>query len=488
MSEPKRLHPAGMILDILLAIRHSILGFLPVVAIALANSEWLILGIGAAVFLGLIIVSGVLSWWRFTYQLEEDQIRIEKGIFIRKKRTISKHRIQSIDLSQNIVHRMFGLTKVQIDTAGNDNDIDAALSAVTMADGKMIHDQLKYKKRVEMDEIKEESGEITEEVEAKPKKKYPSKKITLQTLVAAGSTSGSFGIILGLFGVFFSSIESFIPDRYYTQATEWLISQAAQLLVIYGVITLLIVWLIGILQTVIQHWNFTITRYDKELFITRGLLEKKQSTIPLKKIQAVGMKESIVRQPLGLASLYVEIASGDIGQTQDTHTLIFPLMRKKHITKFLQEILPEYHYTTEGLVKLPTRALPYYIVRSIILPTIVTIVFAFTLTKFVWIPALAILLFVVYAYIQFKTTGYLINGREIIIQSRMLTKDTAIVPQNRIQSLQKKQHLLHRKQKLATLDASILSKFMGRHFIVRELRQEDVDRIADWYSFRDKAE
>ncbi|WP_231710607.1 PH domain-containing protein [Gracilibacillus suaedae] len=483
MSEPKRLHPAGMIFNIFQAIRHSVFGFLPLVIIAVGNDAWFYVILGASILIVLIILFSVLSWLRYTYQLEEDQIRIEQGILIRKKRTISKHRIQSIDLSQNIIHRIFGLTKVQIETAGSDHRIDAALSAVTMADGKMLHDQLKYKKQVTETDENGEDQDLKEEVHEQD---HPQQQITPKALFVAGSTSGSFGIILGLAGLAFSELETFIPDRFYNQATEWLFSQAVQVLIALAVVVLILLWVLGILSTIIQYWNFTITRYDKELFITRGLLEKKQSTIPLKRIQAVGIKETIIRQPLGLASVYVEIASGEIGQNQEMHTIIFPLMRKKHIASFLKELLPEYRYQPEGMVKLPTKAIPYYIIRSVITPLIATIVVAVQFTEFTWIPGIVMLLSCIYGYFQYKTTGYHIQDQQLLVQTRTISKDTALVPHKRLQSLQKKQHFLHQKQGLATLDTAILNKFVGRHFIVRELRVEDVDQIADWYSYRKK--
>lgn len=482
-SEAKRLHPAAMILNIIKTIRQSIVGFLPLIILAVGEGAWMYALIAGGLIIAFIIIASVLSWLRYSYRLEEDQIRIEQGIIIRKKRTISKHRIQSIDLSQNIIHRIFGLTKVQIETAGSDHNIDASLAAVKMEEGKIVHDQLKYKK---------ESIAVTEEdkAEAVTEQEEPaslaSKTITTNELIIAGSTSGAFGIILGIFGIGFSQIESFIPDRLYTDVTSWLFSQAVQLLIAIGVFMLIVLWVLGVLATVIQHWKFTVTRYEKELFITRGLLEKKQSTIPLKRIQAVGIKESIIRQPLGFASVYVEIASGEVTNTQEMHTLIFPLLRKKHVQAFLEELLPEYEYSTDGMRKLPKRALPYYLFRAGILPLIATIVLAFIFPEFVWIPIIITLLFCLYGYSIYKSTGYLIKDNQLLIQSRMLGKDTAMIHRNRLQMMQKKQHILHRKQNLASLDTAILNKFLGRHFIVRELEAEQLYQITSWYSYSER--
>ncbi|MFC4401893.1 PH domain-containing protein [Gracilibacillus xinjiangensis] len=481
MSEPKRLHPVAMIFSVIKSIRQSVFGLLPMIILAVGNNAWLYIVIGVIVFSAFIIIGSVLSWLRYTYQLEEDQIKIEQGILIRKKRTISKHRIQSIDLSQNILHRILGLTKVQIETAGSDQNIDASLHAVTMEEGKKLHDQLKYKKKTVGNGVSGSKDSLEEK-----EKEYPSESITPKALFLAGSTSGAFGVILGLFGLAFSQVESFIPDQFYNQASSWLFAQALQVLIMLAIITLIILWGLGIIATIVQHWNFKITRYEKELFITRGLLEKKQSTIPLKRIQAIGIKESIIRQPLGLATLYVEIASGEVGDKTQTNTLLYPLIKKQQVEEFLTKLLPEYNYKQMDWIKLPKRALPYYLFRNMILPFLATIGTFFFLREWIIIPIVVILLAGILSIFQFHTIGYRIDGEHLFIQDRLFSRDTIIVKHKRLQSFQKKQHILHRKQQLATVDTAILNKYVGRHFVLRELELKDVDKIADWYSYRDK--
>ncbi len=262
-------------------------------------------------------------------------------------------------------------------------------------------------------------------------------------------------------------------------------SQAIQILILLAIVALIILWLLGILVTLIQYWDFTITRYEKELFITRGLLEKKQSTIPLKRIQAVGVVETIIHQPLGLAKIYVDIASGEMGSDSEMHTVLFPLIRKSEVQNFLRELLPEYEYNIEQWISLPKRAFPYYLFRLAILPLIVTIVFYFTLTDWAYIPLIVTILACLLAYFQYKTIGYEIKGEHLFIRNRDLSKDTIIVKHRRLQAMKKKNNILFKKkQNLASLDTAILNKFLGRHFIVRDLEQEDVDKISDWYSYQ----
>ncbi|WP_245832931.1 PH domain-containing protein [Oceanobacillus timonensis] len=484
MSNPKRLHPAAILFDILQSLKQSILGLLPIAIVVISNGASFYLVIGIAIIIALIILSSVLSWFRFTYQLEEDQIRINRGIIVRKNRTISKHRIQSIDLSQNVIHRIFGLTKVAIETAGNDPSTDAALSAVKMEDGRMLHDALKYNK----DASETGSPGVSEEVENEPdESSLPKRTITLQALFITGSTSASFGILIGIFFAAFSQVEALIPDQFYDETVRLALSLGLQMIIIFAILVVLFLWFLSILYTVVKDWKFTITRYEKELFITRGLLEKKQTTIPLKRIQAVGIKETPIHQLLGFARPYVEIASATTDNSQEVNTIIFPLLRKKAFAAFLDEFLPEYTFYTENLIHPPQKALPYYLWRSMNVPLLAVIIVGIFFSTYTWIPALIMLAAGLMGLAAFKSAGYAMDKQQITIQGRFFSKDTAIIQHRRVQALQRKQHILHRKQSLATLDMAILNKGAGRHFVIKELRTADSYVIADWYSYREEA-
>jgi putative membrane protein len=59
---------------------------------------------------------------------------------------------------------------------------------------------------------------------------------------------------------------------------------------------------------VLAHAGFTLSREGDFLYVKRGLLERREATIPLARIQAVRISEGVLRQPFGLASLRVESA------------------------------------------------------------------------------------------------------------------------------------------------------------------------------------
>lgn len=86
MSNPKRLHPISAAVNFLKHLKEMLVPFLVFVVFGSrgGNGEivQLVLSIGiiAAVFL-----IGILTWWRYTYRLEEGELRIEYGVLVKKK-------------------------------------------------------------------------------------------------------------------------------------------------------------------------------------------------------------------------------------------------------------------------------------------------------------------------------------------------------------------------------------------------------------------
>ncbi|MCZ0701716.1 putative membrane protein [Natronobacillus azotifigens] len=504
MSEPKRLHFLAILFQTLSSIKDWFLGLFPLIFLFGRGNFLLYSLIGFSILAVIMIGYSMIGWYRFTYQLDDDQIRIERGIFIRKKRTISKHRIQSINLSQNIIHRIFGLTSVQIETAGSDADVDAKLTAVTMSDGIELRKHLKPSKQQAMLNVETEDTEnafasdqedtVTSQIAEKTdnqydydyvlENNYPKYETPFKRLFLYGSTSGGFSAIMGIFFLIIFEVENLIPEALYESTTAWLYAQAIWALIALFVVFLVIVWILGVFGMVIKYGDFTIVRYDEELYITRGLWEKKQLTIPLKRIQAVGIKQNLIRQPLGFASLYVESAGGEINKTEGTRTIILPLLHKREIQAFLEKMLPEYQLDWEQLIPAPKRAIPYYLIKSSIVPFLAMIPTAVFALNWLWIPKAFFVLALIIGWIDYRTAGSCITKEQVTLQNWLFSKETVILKHRRIQALEKKQHFLHRRHRLATIKASILNNFMGQHYIVHALDQEQVDQIGDWYSYR----
>ena len=73
------------------------------------------------------------------------------------------------------------------------------------------------------------------------------------------------------------------------------------ILVVFGFV---LAWVIALIGTMLKYANFNVIKKEHDLVISQGLLERRQITIPLKRIQAIRINENIVRQWLGYGTVY----------------------------------------------------------------------------------------------------------------------------------------------------------------------------------------
>lgn len=474
MSEKQRLHPAAIFFTLIKTFKE-IIFTIGIWFFALKDSSLVFFVIGTCAIILVALLFSILSWYKYTYRVEDGELRIEYGIFVRKKRYISKNRIQSIDLTQSVVHRIFKLAKVNIETAGSGTGTEASLKAVKLPVGKTLRVELKTFEKLQQ----HESIEKTE-----PNQR--SETITTKRLFLAGTTSGSIGIIFIIMSVIFSNLDQYIPDNYFENAFQTLASFSIIIIAVLVIVFLLLLWLVGIAGTMIKYFNFTVTKNKDELFITRGLLEKKQTTIPLKRIQAVGIDESILRQPFGYVSVYAEVAGGSIEKGEDYSTILFPIMKRTEVDNFLKKFLPDYVSERNDLIGLPKQARRFYIVRSTFLSIMVVIAMLFIIPQFIWAPIVLLLISLYVGLLRYKDAGFQINQDQLTFRYRIINRTTVILFHKRIQSFERKQDPFQRKALVATVEISIASTSgTGTHYKIKDLAVDDVMDLADWYSYRD---
>lgn len=479
ISKPKHLHPIAIILFAFRKLKDLIFLFVSIFIFFNEDKFFIYALIGIIILVILIAISSWLKWLRFTYSIHEDELRIEHGIFIRKKRTISKHRIQSINLNQNILHRLFGLTGVQVETAGSDMEVDAHLNALKMSEAEQLRRDLKVS-----------NGEINSaesyDYDYALEQKLPKYEASYKRLFIFGTTSGGFGLIATLFIFIFSEAEFFIPERFLNQTTNWILAQAIGTLIVLSVLVLSVIWLIGVIGSIIKYGDFTIVRYEQELYITRGLWEKKQLTIPLQRIQAVGVKQNFLRLPFKVGSLFVVIAGGEVNQKENSKTIIFPLIRYSEMESFIKKILPEYQYTFNQLKPISKRSLYYQSLVNLLISIIPISLALIFLPAFWWIMIILLFAWIAYIYLSYKMTKTHLNTMQLTLQFfPFFSRETVLLKKDRIQALEQRQSLIQKKLKITNIKASVLDNFVGQHYSIQGLPIKDFEKISDWYSYRD---
>lgn len=468
-AKPQRLHPAAMFFSLIQVLKEAILGFGIGLVFTLKESVFYFF-IFAAIFLVLLLVFSVLSWWRFTYRVEDNELRIEQGIFIRKKRYISINRIHKIDVTANVIHRLFKLVKVQIDTASSGDGAEVMLSAVKMTKAVRLRRALQKNRRP--------IDVRTEEVREVPKRKAPWRRLFI-----AGSTSGTAGFLLLIMLTVFSQIEELIPAKVYKSVYSFVFEAGVFFLVVSMIFFVFILWIVGIAGTMIKYGNFTVEKRENELFIKRGLIETKELTIPFERIQAISIQQSIIRQPLKYVKISAVVAGGSFDR-QELFPVLFPLMREADVEPFLEEFLPDYGEVEKVFTPLAKKGLKYYLFQSSILFILALVPVVYFIPNFSWIIIALLAVSIWIGFLRHRDGGYCIRDKRLTLRMRHLfEKETVTMYRRRVQAMEKKQHRIQQYDKIATVKMSLIgSDGLGTHFRLKHLKATDVDEIADWFS------
>ncbi|GLB60983.1 PH domain-containing protein [Cytobacillus sp. NCCP-133] len=476
MSNPKRLHPIAAVANFLKQLKELIVPFVIFVVFGSrgGNGEIIQLVITAGILIAVFIF-GILSWLRYTYRLEEGELRIEYGVLIRKKRYIPLERIQSLDLSEGLLQRPFGLVKMKVETAGSSEsgDAEAVLTAITRQDADLIQQAFSSAKN----KSSESMGEIASGIQ--PRKVIY--KISRGQLLLLASTSGGVGVVISAVFAFVFQFEEIIPYKKVFAGLEGFIANGVVFVSILVFIGFLIAWIIALVGSMLKYADFTLRKTEKELIITRGLLEKRQMTIPLHRIQAIQISENLVRQPFGLATVYIESAGGSLEDNESARVMVLPIVKRSRIAGLLKPHLPEYELQP-GFFKAPKRALGRYVWRGVlgIMPLVLAPILFFR--PWGYFSLLLLVFSLAWSYLKYKDAGWDISSLQLSLRYRGIIRTTVFMRKNRIQSLTMSESYFQKRRSLATIEAIAMSGTGGTGGRVPDLDRKEVYAIYKWYS------
>jgi putative membrane protein len=473
-SEPRHLHPAAMLIDAIKTVRRSLSAFvIPGIAFLMSrgfDAQTLVLVLfGALVVTALAAFWGFLSWRATTYEAAGGVFRLRWGVVQKNERAVPLDHIQSVDTVQGIIQRLFNVVEVRIETAGGGaSEPDASLAALDRADAEALRREI--------------AGSRREPVETETAGPTVVRKLGTRDLLIAGATSGQIGVALSLIAVASQLFDNFLSQNLAQRLLETFAPRSVTTALLYVFILGLVAWLLAIGGTVLAHTGFTLSRDGDFLYIQRGLLERREATIPLARIQAVRIVEGLLRQPFGLASLRVE--SAGYGQDAGVSTTLFPLLPRKEVHGLLLEAAPEFA-VAPPLNALPRRALRRYVFRST-LPFLVLISAAALLSSLVfdlaaWVFAALLLLLpaALFGWLRYRDAGWTLEADRLVVRSRFLGRTTAIAPRRRLQSRTTLRSPFQRRVSLATFEAQVASGGGGGELRVTDLAADAADALIE---------
>ena len=128
MSSERRLHPVSMLFRLGDRLRELVIPVIVFFFVSRSRS-----GLGQltvpAVVLAITTIAAIAQHFSFRYRYGPGELVIRWGIFFRTQRHIPYDKIQNIDAVQSVVHRLFGVVSIVVQT-GSGTEPEATLSVL----------------------------------------------------------------------------------------------------------------------------------------------------------------------------------------------------------------------------------------------------------------------------------------------------------------------------------------------------------------------
>ena len=469
----RRLHPAYILTGLVRNLRGLIFPFVIVLFSRGFQADLVFLGISAVIAAGAGLMS-YIDWLFFRYALTLGGILVRSGVVARQERSVPYERVQSVDLEAAPLERIFGVVRMRVETAaGGSSGSDIRLQALTRPDAEMLQAEItarRHRARASVGNASE-TAPVDPFAASIPERAATNRagdgalirRLSWGTLLVTGMTSGRIGPAAALIGAVFQFGDELIPDAWWERLPAYAEGFSLQWLVVLAILVGVVAWLLAIGSTVLTFAGFELRLAGDQIHLAYGLLDRRRSTIPIRRIQAVRVEEGWLRQPFGLGELRFDSA-GYGGNTGATGVL-FPLLPRREIGALLDMVCPGFamEVAASPAERLPARARSRYIVAAII-GWLLLIALLFAL--FWWAPWAQIWwavvgltltpLFALLGWLRFHDAGWtLTDDGRLLLRWRSIGRTTFITRRPRIQHRALSANPLQRRADLVTFHAAV---------------------------------
>jgi len=447
-----RLHPLTIVFGLVKGARV----LLPIIPLFFFGK-----GRGAAVAFSVAavatIVSALARYFSFRYRIERGELIIESGIIERRHRSIPIERVQEIRVEQGVVHRLLGVVDATVETGGG-GGAEATLSVLSRAEYERLRQFVFERPRVAANDT------TGAEVVAAPEDEII-RRLGLRDLVVAGLTSNHWLSAVALAGALWNFADDIIPDTYYLRATNYLVRNAKLLAVrdvetavIGALLGLLAVLLIGMVfsvaGTVLLFHGFTLSQRGDYLRRRYGLLTRRASNLPRRRIQVLEIEEKLVRRLFGFATLRADTSGGAREGEDDNEgrDVLLPIARREEIDRLAPSLLPDFAGEQSEWRRVSRLAIRRGVLKGALVCLAAAVASVALQRTAVALWPLAVVPLVWWMNVKsYHHLGYALGPRYLQTRRGWLGRSTHIVPIHKIQAVELHQTPFDRRLGLARL-------------------------------------
>jgi putative membrane protein len=335
----RRLHPWSWLFVLLAQLREFALPLLALLVFG-RGGDWQEAAAGIAA-LGLSFAA-VVRYYTYRFRIERDQLVVRSGLLTRGERHVPFARISNVVLQQNLLHRLFRVAEVRLESATAGVQAEAQMRVLSLQDAEALESLVRAARR---GEAGDGSGAPSE-----PDSGQLLLQVPLAHLHWLGLSSDRGMVVLGaIFGIAWQ-LEVGNIGRLIANAVEavyqWIgqfsvgLSFLATALAIFVGLSLLL-RVLGVLVTVLRFHGFSLREEGARLSAEGGLLTRLRAHVPVHKVQRWVLGEPWLLRWRGLRTLNVETAGHAALNEERVGEALVPVAPAAQADALLQRWLPE---------------------------------------------------------------------------------------------------------------------------------------------------
>ncbi|MEV0427755.1 PH domain-containing protein [Micromonospora sp. NPDC050495] len=403
LGEPRRrLHPLSPVL-------HGAKSLVVVIA-GLSWSTLSRVGFGWFAALVVIFVLGatvlsIVSWWNTGYHVVGRELRVHEGLLWRRTRAIPLERLQAVEVVRPLLAQLTGLAELRLEVVGG-GKTEAPLAYLSVAEATALRQRLLAVAGRPPQPVPTDTPPALVPTGAEPVPPPAPAGRRLHTvrnadlLVSQLLTPQAFLLPFGV---------AFVVAQFLSEGSWSFIAVASTLTAMAGV-------LLQPVRRVLDDWGFRLDREDGTLRVRNGLLETRVQTVPLHRVQTVGVTWPLLWRMKGWLRLRLEVAGYSAAEPDDRNRpdRLLPVGDAGTATLIVAEVLPGVRLDALPSTTPPRRAR--------------------------WLRPLS-----------WRAVGAGLDEQVFVARSGLLTRRLTLVPYARIQSVRVTQGPAQRRLRLATV-------------------------------------
>ena len=454
-----RLHPLTLVIGLVRYGR----ALVPAIALVMFGNRWA----GAPIlFFTLIgLAASLVKYFSFRYRIENGELITQEGLLEKRQRNIPLERIQEISIEQGVLHRLLGVVDAKIET-GSGSGAEATLSVLSRTDAENLR-QAVFTRAAELRASKtvpDEASPIAEPV-AQAVESEIIRRLSIKDLIVAGLTSNHLLSAMVLAGAVWNFADDLLPDSIYDNTARLLFREAKQLaaqgieaavlVTLLGVIGIAFIGIVfSVIGSVALFYGFTFSRRGDDLQRRYGLLTKRSSSLPRRRIQVLQIEEKALRRLFGWATLRADTSGRGREDSDDNkgRDVLLPIVPNRDVYELLPTFFPDLDFAESHWQRVSALAVRRETIEAGIVCLVIALALFFWRGSWLAFLLLGAIPLVYWLYgMSYRHLGYALSERYLRTRRGWLGRSTHIVPINKIQAVQLHQTPFDRLWGVATL-------------------------------------